>query len=43
MSSISQSLFAQYISGRKTPSRERMGQIQKEIQRIGESLLAVSL
>ena len=40
---ISQSLFAQYISGRKNPSRERMEQIQEEIQRIGESLLAVSL
>lgn len=40
---ISQSLFAQYISGRKRPSKERTEEIQEEIQRIGESLLAVSL
>lgn len=40
---ISQSLFAQYISGHKKPSDERLRQIQTEIKHIGESLLAVSL
>ena len=40
---ISQSLFAQYISGSKRPSSECTEEITGEIRRIGESLLAVSL
>lgn len=40
---ISQSLFAQYISGKKRPSIDRERQIKEEIQRIGAELMAVSL
>jgi hypothetical protein len=35
---MSQSLFAQYISGTKTPSAERMNQILETIRTIGEEL-----
>lgn len=40
---ISQSLFAQYISGIKKPSRERLAQIQECIRQIGTDLQSVSL
>ena len=36
---ISQSLFAQYISGIKTPSSQRLDQIHSTLQRIGKELL----
>ena len=36
---ISQSLFAQYISGIKTPSSQRLNQIHSTLQRIGKELL----
>lgn len=39
---ISQSLFAQYISGNKRPSAERERQIVEQIQHIGVELMAVS-
>lgn len=40
---ISQSLFAQYISGHKRPSVERERQIEEQIRRIGAELMAISL
>ena len=40
---ISQSLFAQYISGNKHPSAEREKQIAEQIRHIGAELMAVSL
>lgn len=40
---ISQSLFAQYISGHKRPSPDREAQITEQIRRIGAELMAVSL
>lgn len=40
---ISQSLFAQYISGSKKPSQERMELIYSTIRAIGEELLQVQL
>lgn len=40
---ISQSLFAQYISGNKHPSAEREQQIAEQIRHIGAELMAVSL
>lgn len=40
---ISQSLFAQYISGIKRPSAEREKQITEQIHLIGAELMAVSL
>lgn len=40
---ISQSLFAQYISGVKKPSQERMELIYSTIRTIGEELLQVQL
>lgn len=40
---ISQSLFAQYISGHKHPSIERERQIVEQIHHIGSELMAVSL
>ncbi len=40
---ISQSLFAQYISGHKSPSAEREKQIEEQIRHIGAELMAVSL
>ena len=40
---ISQSLFAQYISGKKRPSAERERQIAEQIHHIGEELMDVSL
>ncbi|MGI6074691.1 MAG: DUF2442 domain-containing protein [Fermentimonas sp.] len=40
---ISQSLFAQYISGNKRPSAEREKLIEKHIQLIGEELMSVRL
>jgi len=36
---ISQSLFAQYINGTKTPSVERMNRILETIRMIGEELV----
>ena len=39
---ISQSLFAQYISGSKRPSGQRLNAIRKIIQLIGQELTAVS-
>lgn len=38
---ISQSLFAQYISGTKKPSAERMNQIFATIRAIGQELMVV--
>jgi hypothetical protein len=40
---ISQSLFAQYISGSKHPSAERGRQIKEQIQHIGMELMSISL
>lgn len=40
---ISQSLFAQYISGHKRPSIEREKKIVEQIQHIGAELMAVNL
>ena len=40
---ISQSLFAQYISGAKKPSRERLALIYATLHDIGEELLAISM
>lgn len=40
---ISQSLFAQYISGGKRPSAEREKQIVEGIRQIGAEMMAVSL
>lgn len=39
---ISQSLFAQYISGHKRPSAERERQITEEIHHIGAELMAAT-
>ena len=38
---ISQSLFAQYISGAKTPSKARMAEIYSTLHAIGAELLAI--
>lgn len=38
---ISQSLFAQYISGTKKPSRARLSEIYATIHAIGEELLTI--
>lgn len=38
---ISQSLFAQYISGTKKPSKKRFEEIIKTIRAIGRELMAV--
>ena len=38
---ISQSLFAQYISGLKTPSKSRLNAIYSTLRAIGEELLAI--
>ena len=40
---INASLMHQYISGAKTPSLKRIGQIQEGIRQIGEELRNVSL
>ncbi len=40
---ISQSLFAQYISGHKKTSPQRARQIEEQIQALGKELMAVSL
>ena len=40
---ISQSLFAQYISGTKRPSKERLELIYSTIHTIGEELLAIPI
>ncbi len=40
---ISQSLFAQYISGLKKPSKERMDAIYSTIHEIGSELLAIRM
>ncbi|MBR5735993.1 MAG: DUF2442 domain-containing protein [Bacteroidales bacterium] len=38
---ISQSLFAQYISGVKTPSKARLADIYSTLRKIGEELLSI--
>ena len=38
---ISQSLFAQYVSGTKKPSRERYGEILQTIRNVGREIAAV--
>ena len=38
---ISQSLFAQYISGKKRPSKARLAEIYSTLRAIGEELLAL--
>ena len=38
---ISQSLFAQYISGVKTPSKSRLAEIYSTLRKIGEELLSI--
>ena len=38
---ISQSLFAQYISGTKTPSKTRLAEIYSTLRAIGEDLLSI--
>lgn len=38
---ISQSLLAQYISGSKTPSKERLEEIYSTLHQIGKELLAL--
>lgn len=40
---IAQSLLAQYISGSKKPSAQRVGMILNEIRKIGHELSAISL
>lgn len=40
---INKSLMARYIYGIKTPSPERKAQIERELHRIGEQLLQVSI
>lgn len=40
---ISQSLFAQYISGIKTPSKERLSEIYAMIRAIGQELLNIQI
>lgn len=39
---ISQSLFAQYVSGTKKPSKERLENILQAIHEIGRELIAIS-
>lgn len=38
---ISQSLFAQYISGTKKPSKERLAQIYATLHTIGQELISI--
>ena len=38
---ISQSLFAQYISGTKKPSKERLAQIYATLHAIGQELISI--
>lgn len=38
---ISQSLMAQYISGRKTPSKKRLAMIYETLRDVGRELIAV--
>lgn len=38
---MAQSLLAQYISGAKIPSEERLEMIEAEIREIGKELIAV--
>ena len=38
---ISQSLFAQYISGTKKPSQERLAQIYATLHAIGQELISI--
>lgn len=38
---ISQSLFAQYISGKKRPSKARLAEIYSTLRSIGEELIAL--
>jgi len=38
---ISQSLFAQYISGKKRPSQARLAEIYSTLRAIGEELIAI--
>ena len=38
---ISQSLFAQYISGKKRPSKARLAEIYSTLRAIGEELIAL--
>ena len=38
---ISQSLFAQYISGAKTPSKARMDEIYSTLHEIGKELMSI--
>ncbi|MBP5571856.1 MAG: DUF2442 domain-containing protein [Bacteroidales bacterium] len=38
---ISQSLFAQYISGKKRPSKARLAEIYSTLRAIGEELIAI--
>jgi hypothetical protein len=40
---ISQSLFAQYISGIKTPSKERLNEIYSTIRAIGAELMEIQV
>ena len=40
---ISQSLFAQYVSGTKKPSEERLNVIFEEIRNVGKELSSVSM
>lgn len=40
---FSQSLFAQYISGHKQPSKEREEEIIRELHSLGKELLAISV
>ena len=38
---LSQSLFAQYISGNKKPSKERLGKIYAVLHEIGQELISI--
>ena len=38
---ISQSLFAQYVSGVKRPSKERLESILKVIHKVGQELISI--
>lgn len=40
---ISQSLFAQYISGVKKPSQERLENIMKMIHKVGQELISIQI
>lgn len=40
---ISQSLFAQYISGVKTPSKARLNEIYDTLHAIGEELISINV